>query len=74
MKIGDIVMKKTAWEWLKYNPWMQLTDGLLDDRLGIIVDPCTKKDSQDSPVNCAVLWSDGKLNKNFRRKRLKVVE
>ena len=72
MKQGDLVIKKNAWKWIKHNPWMK-GEGMFDDRIGIIINPCTKTCLNKMPVSCAVMWSDGKINNNFRVNRLQVI-
>jgi hypothetical protein len=72
MKVGDLVMIKTSWEWLQSNPWMKGTS-VFDNRIGIIINPCTKSRPDKIPISCSVLWPSGKIHKHFRRKRLKVI-
>ena len=72
MKSGDLVMIKTSWEWLQSNPWMKDTS-VFDNRIGIVIDPCTKRRPDKTPVSCSVLWSNGKVYKHFRIRRLKVI-
>ena len=73
MKQGDLVIKKTAWQWHEHNPWMKFGTGLVDDRIGIVINPATKRNQQKVAINCSVLWADGKLNKNFRIRRLHII-
>jgi len=72
VKAGDLVMIKTSWVWLQNNPWMKDTS-VFDNRIGIVIDPCTKRRPDKIPISCSVLWSSGKVHKYFRRRRLKVI-
>jgi hypothetical protein len=73
MKAGDLVMVKTSWQWLQSNPWMKDVS-TFDNRIGIVINPCTKTRPDKIPISCSVLWHDGKFYKYFRRRRLKVLD
>ena len=72
MKIGDVVVNKWAWKWLEFNPWMK-GNKFLDDKIGIVINKCTKRNSQKIPTNCEVLWSNGNFDKNVKIVNLKVL-
>ena len=59
IKKGDLVLKRGHWPYFK-------------DKLGIVINQCTR--SNKLPTRCAILWSDGTIDKNTRAGRSKRIE